>query len=83
MTDTPTFTGAETRILSKLMEAKEPVAKDDLMAAAQTTSDPSFKVILSKLRGKGFMLTPPRGQAVKASYALTDVEKARLRSLGL
>lgn len=83
MTDTTlkpiTYTGSETKLLTKLLEASEPVAKVDLMAGV-TESDNSFKVLLSKLRSKGLTLLPAaRGQAVAAAYMLTDDERAKLK----
>lgn len=83
MTDTksPSFSASETKILSRLLEAPDTVAKEDLMEGV-TDSDNSFKVLMSRLRGKGFTLDRPSGRGVKAFYSLTDDEKRYLRSLG-
>lgn len=83
MTDTNhlSFSASETKVLTRLLEAPDTVAKADLMAGI-TDSDNSFKVLLSRLRGKGFKLDRPSGQGVKAFYSLTDDEKRTLRSLG-
>lgn len=84
MTDTKpvTYTKAETTILSKLLEAKEPVAKPDLMAGV-TDGDNSFMALISKLRRKGFVLDPgPRGRGALAAYSLTDAERKTLKAAG-
>lgn len=78
----PTYTKAETAILTKLMAAKEPVAKSDLMVGV-TESDGSFKALISKLRLKGFVLNPgKRGLAAPAAYSLTDAERKTLKATG-
>lgn len=83
MTDTLSLSASETRILSKLIDAKEPVSKADLMEGV-TDKESSFKVIMSRLRLKGFSLDPgKRGLAAPAAYSLNDEEKARLRQIGL
>lgn len=77
-----TFTGSETKLLTKLLASKEPIAKTDLMAGV-TESEGSFKVLLSKLRTKGMTLKPTaRGQAVAAAYVLTDDERSFLKRAG-
>ena len=82
MTDAaPTFTPNETTILTRLLEAKEPIAKADLMAGV-TENDASFMVIMSRLRAKGFAMPHSPGRGVKATYRLTEKEKVKLRSVG-
>ncbi|UTC28133.1 hypothetical protein GURKE_01020 [Brevundimonas phage vB_BpoS-Gurke] len=79
MTQTPTLTPSEQIILSRLVKAKKPLDKAGLMEGV-TENDASFKVILSKLRNKGFDIATPRGQGVVAAYTLADDSKVRAKA---
>lgn len=79
MTKTSTLTPSEHAILTRLVKAKKPLDKATLMHGV-TENDASFKVILSKLRGKGFDIITPRGQGVVGAYSLADDSKASAKA---
>ncbi len=82
MTDVaPSYTPNETKILARLLDASEPIAKADLMHGI-TDNDASFMVMMSRLRAKGFSLPHSPGRGFKATYRLTEREKTKLRSAG-
>lgn len=70
----------EQTLLRRMVEAKGPVPRADLMKGV-TESENSLKVIISKLRGKGFTILCPTGKGSTAEYSLDAASLKRARAL--
>jgi hypothetical protein len=69
------LTPMESDIVKRLAKAKAPMSKADLMKGI-TENEKSLKVLLVKLRKKGFDITSPTGKGVQAAYTMGDAGKA-------